>query len=799
MAAFSTSVSSNLLVFSLYLLIFCVFSNAPTTTATPVAYKDHNLLAKLKRSEIFRPKNETPVSTCGNVSCKLNFQKEDVELFQQKIFDDEALAVFLFVTITNDSKVAGHLDSYSELNEQGKIVPYSLQLKEKWSWIRNRRAKFLATLPYDVDILSLTTLTKDVYNIIIKVNSTPSDCYPKLSQECLKEGIAINLMNFTQQTGQVCYKIQSVSDSQDHGYKCCHLDFQGRVHCDIPIKNNLWVEYALRLLWAISFAFGILSPLLLKYLPKEFQRGGKPKQRQMRRAESTASYDSFESSVMTVSKILISKSDGLLDIARSTTQSTACSRFSRILFVILLSLLPILQTLLYVFLKKSEVGVSDQLLGLGSAFLTLLTPQGKYALLAMYCFCILLVAIAMAIPKTLSELARKLSGKRDEHSFLGFRKPDELVCHSDKHGFQLMYEHMIFHLNCLMWLSFWKFAWSIVTYPLHSICCCCRKREVNTLDEADEDYLNEEPPGVCGQVVRCLFLLITYPVWLIIIISAFILYLLPVTYVAFRIWKFLFRFEVDCSCCEGIPLSIKMLSLPILYVLFIIFCICVEASYLTLVLVISVNIVFLGSVLGFTTMGVLFYFDAYISYVVLVILGLYYIIKAFRDLKVGFKRVKIIIFDECQTHDEELKAEASIRDTFSGQTNIERSGSTSSLQKLGKTIALVTFCDDKQVPSIPLKLFLAAQNDVFPFKRVVISKILNLFMIFIYLVLVFSFVMSLVEYKATDSFVQAIAVLLLGIIPCLMQGNPHEIPEKQQKWMKFHVREQIHKYIKRFA
>lgn len=783
----------------LLLVLFTTFYNSPTTTATPLKYKQHDIHLNITEDNDLRLKSEAAVSTaCGNVTCKLNFREEDVVNFQKTIFDKEALAVFMYVTITNNSDVPEKLNSFSSVDESAKFVPYSLQLKEKWSWIRNRRAKFLATLPYDVDILSLTTLTKDVYNIIIHVNSTPSDCYEKISQDCLKDKIAVGLMDLTDKTGNVCYKVQNGVDKKDHGYNCCHLDMQGKVQCDMPIGSNLWVQYALQLLWDISFAFGLLSPLLLRYLPKEFHRRGKPKQRQMRRQDSCASYDSFESSIA-ASKVLISKGDGLLDIARSTTQSTACSRFTRCLFVILLSLLPILQTLLYVFLKKSEIGVSDQLLGLGSAFLTLLDPKGKYWILGMYCFCIVLVAIAMAIPKTLSELARKLSGKRDEQSFLGFKKPDHLICHSDKRGFQLMYENMIFHLNCLLMLSFWKFACSVIIYPLHLLCYCEQKDNNGVLDEGDEDLMDDEPPSLGKMIVRGIFLLFAFPLWLVLIISAFFLYVLPVTYVAFRIWKMLFRFEVKCSCCEGIPTVVKMLSLPILYILFISFCVCVEASYFTLALVISVNIVFLGSVIGFTIMGVLFYFDAYISYVAVIVLGLYYIMKALRDLKITFKRIKIIIFDECQKHDDEIKTEASIRDTFSGQTNMERSGSANPLQKLSKAMALVTFNDDKEVPSIPLKLFLTAQNTVFPFKRVIISKLLKLIVIFIYLLLMFSFVMSLVEFKAADSFVQAIAVLLLGIIPYLMQGNPREISEKEEKLIKFHVKEQIHKYCKRFA
>jgi hypothetical protein len=806
----STCSSTKHYFFYLVIIVFVTVVG----NANPLVPKGGDAIKQSQK--LIRPKAQADRVTsanstvCSNKTCSLNFKQSDIDKFQELMFVKEALAVFMYVTLTNDTGVPDTLS----VGEQGKVVPHSLQLKEKWAWIRNRKAKFLATLPYDFDILSLTTLTKDVYDLTLKINSTPSDCYLSLNRACLQDQIARQILNITdKKLGMVCLKVGgSHSLVKDHGYDCCRLKKNGSVICDTPIKDNVWVKYALALLWAISFAFGLLSPLLLNYLPKEFKKGGKLKRsssRGMKKSDSSSSYEGFETAVLNNGRqLLISKDSGLLDIVRTTTESTACSRFSRCLFVILLSLLPILQALLYLYLKKSEVGISDQLLGVGSAFLTLLAPTGKYVVMAVYCFCIVLVAIAMAIPKTLSDLARRLSGRKDEQSFLGFKKPPELICHSDKRGFQLMYENMIFHLNCLMMLSFWKFVFSVTFYPLHMLCpCSCSLVRESVLDEEEEeeehhegDNLEVKKSGICIKLLRTVLLLFVFPIWAVVILSAFFLYLLPVTYVAFRIWKMLFKFKLECGCCEFIPMSVKILSIPVLYILFIVFCICVEASYFMLILEISINIVFLGSVIGFTTMGVIFYIEAYVSYVVVIILGLYYVAKSVQRFQVRFKRLKDVIFKECEAHDNEIRTEASIRETFSGPTGMsERSSSVSSLQKSSKSIIILVYYDEQNIPSISLKLFQLALNELLPFKRVFLGKILGLSVIFVYLMLVFFFVMSLVEFSAADSIVQALVVLLLGVLPATFQGKCHEIKEKEEKWMTYHVQEQIRKYCKRFS
>ncbi|XP_048580663.1 uncharacterized protein LOC5504617 isoform X2 [Nematostella vectensis] len=736
-------------------------------------------------------------SSCDNITCKLVFNDTDIERFQNLV-DSDALAIFMFVTLSNDTLENSVKDHYS--NSANKIFPFAMQLREKWAWVRNRRGKFLATLPYDFDILSLTMLTRDVYDLSLTITSFPSVCYANVSATCLQSLAAEAILNMVQAQGDVCLKVEKLKSTfKDSGYVCCrHLrGHAGRVICDVNIANNSWVEFGLGLLWAVSFLFGLLSPLLFKYLPKEFHRSGHAKRstRGLHRS-SSSSFDEFENTYRHDRLLLISKADGFLDVIRQQTESVFVSRFCRCLFVIVLSFLPILQALLYWFLKKSEVGITEQLQGVGDAFITLLEPTGKFVVLTLYCFCILLVSIAVAIPKTLSELARRLCGRKDEKSFLGFKKPEELIVTSDKRGFQLMYENMVFHLNCLITLAFWKFTFSILLHPLFALCNSSTEGDDMAFDEKTEDEHNNNT-NMWQNIFRAVFYILLFPFWFAVTIAALIVYLLPVTYVAFRIWKMMFRVEIECKCCESIPVAVKLLSLPVLYILFIIFCICVEASYFMLILTLSFNVVFLGIVIGFTIMGIIFYIEVYIPYVVISLCCLFYVWRSATGYFAQFKRLQNALFEECERHDSEIKVEASIKETFSVPIPLERKPSASSLQKSTKSSAFILIhYEEYDIPSIPLDLFISASNLLLPFKRVIFAKILKVASEFLYLLAIFSFVMSLNELSAGQPVVQALALLLLGAIPLLFQKSPHEATVTEVKRLRFHIQELIAKYCK---
>ena len=765
------------------------------------------LNASLVRSGLIKEAPRTP-STQNSTShavrvngtkckCSLALDKGESSKLKQLIFQENALAVFVFVTVGN-STTPGQND--------GKNVSSSeLQIKQKWAWLRNKRGRFLATLPYDFDILSLTTLQRDAFSVDLSISAKPRNCYANLSQNCLNGMIATAVVDsgVTGSDGDICVRnieIEEDGDSRDGGYLCCEHKNNSWV-CDTPIENNQWIQIAIRFLWASSFGFGLFAPLLFKYLPKEFKKGPRIRQKatfarrhsEIPEAETSA----VDLIALSTRPLLFALDGGLLDVLRTRTESVFFSRLSRCLFVVLLSCLPPLQGFIYDYLKKGEVGISTgKLLGVGDAFVTLLEKNSQFVLSAAYCFCILLLCIAIAIPRTLSDLARRLSGRKDERSFLGFKKPDEIIGSSDKRGFQLIYENIVFHLNCLLMWQFWKFVFLVVTYPLQKLC------GINVFDEPMDSNLDAESEEtekrceLCTRICKIVWLLLVFPLWAVTITTAFLLYIIPVSYVAFRIWKMLFRIELESQCCQAIPSFVKITSFPILYILFIVFCICVEASYIMLVVTLTVNIMFLGSVAGFTTMGLLFYIDVYLPYIVLGLWVIMYMLRATNKYYAQFTYLKSLVFEECEKYDEEARTEASIRESFSGPiTSERRSSSLSSLQRC-KSVNLLVTVDDYGVPSIPLDIFLASSHQLMPFKRIMLAKLLKVIALGCYLVVIFLFVMSLIEYHAVSTIVQGLALFLLGGLPLLaLQSRGHSDADEIRA--RYYVKDFIKQYTKR--
>lgn len=732
---------------------------------------------------------------CNILKCSLFLNKKEAGKLKELIIYENALAVFVFVTVGNSTAPAQ--------NEGKNKSSVELQIKQKWAWLRNKRGRFLATLPYDFDILSLTTLQRDAFSVDLSINAKPRSCFVNISKNCLNGMIASSVIDsVTGSEGDFCVRTVDINEDgndRDGGYRCCEQKNNSFV-CDESIENNQWIQIAIRFLWASSFGFGLFAPLLFKYLPKEFKKGPRlrPRATLARRESENPEADASSVDMMALytRPLLFALDGGLLDVLRTRTESVFFSRLSRCLFVILLSCLPPLQGFIYAYLKKGEVGISTgKLLGVGDAFITLLEKSSQFVLSAAYCFCILLICIAIAIPRTLSDLARRLAGRRDERSFLGFKKPDEIISSSDKRGFQLIYENIVFHLNCLLMWQFWKFVFLVVTYPLQKLC------GLNVFDEPIDPSFNAESEEterrceLCSKICKTVWLLLVFPIWAVTITTAFILYIIPVTYVAFRIWKMLFRIEFESQCCQTIPSFVKITSFPILYILFIVFCMCVEASYIMLVVTLTVNLMFLGSVAGFTTMGLLFYIDVYLPYIVLGLWVIAYMLRATNKYYAQFTHLKTLVFEECEKFDEEARTEASIRESFSGPISERRSSSLSSLQR-SKSVNLLVTVDDYGVPSIPLDIFLASSHQIMPFKRIMLAKFLKVMALGCYLVVIFLFVMSLMEYHAVSTIVQGLALFLLGGLPLLaLQSRDHS--EAEDIRARFYVKDFIKQYTKR--
>jgi len=206
---------------------------------------------------------------------------------------------------------------------------------------------------------------------------------------------------------------------------------------------------------------------------------------------------------------------------------------------------------------------------------------------------------------------------------------------------------------------------------------------------------------------------------------------------------------------------------------------------------------FLGSVTGFTIMGLLFYIDVYLPYIVLGMWVAMYTLRGINKYYAQFTRLKTIVFEECEKIDNGTKAEASIRETFSGPVSADRrSPSVSSLPR-SKSMHFLVTVDDYGIPSIPLDIFLASSHKLMPFKRIILAKLLKVIALGSYLVVIFLFVISLTEFKAASSVVQGLALLLLGGLPLLAYQSQGQRSEAEEIRARFYVRDFIKQYTKR--
>lgn len=119
----------------------------------------------------------------------------------------------------------------------------------------------------------------------------------------------------------------------------------------------------------------------------------------------------------------------------------------------------------------------------------------------------------------------------------------------------------------------------------------------------------------------------------------------------------------------------------------------------------------------------------------------------------------------------------------------------SSLQR-SKSLNLLVTVDDYGVPSIPLNIFLASSHQLMPFKRIMLAKFLKVVALGCYLVVIFLFVMSLMEYQAVSTIVQSLALFLLGGLPLfVVQSQGHSDAEEIRA--RFYIRDFIKQYTKR--
>ena len=151
---------------------------------------------------------------CKTLNCSFAIDGDECEKFKESVYTEKALAIFITVNVTNSTnneETAGKV-----LGESGGNGMENGQVKQMWVWLRDVRGKFLATLPYDFDILSLSTLKKDV--LTLKFTTTPQYCFTNMSKTCRRSFIATAIFNncLGHTYGNLCVRPQEHEE-----YRCC--------------------------------------------------------------------------------------------------------------------------------------------------------------------------------------------------------------------------------------------------------------------------------------------------------------------------------------------------------------------------------------------------------------------------------------------------------------------------------------------------------------------------------------------------------------------------------------------------
>ena len=170
---------------------------------------------------------------CTKSDCLFAVNASETAKFRNLIFNENALAVLSLLPLGTPHTWLSKTWKTIKKRKKEYVVKYT-SIIQKWAWLRNKRGRFLATLPYDFDILSLTTLKRDAFSVDLSITTTPVNCFANLSQNCLYSSIARTIVeDLTGPLGNIC-----VRTVKGGGYRCCEHGNNSVFSCDISIENN---------------------------------------------------------------------------------------------------------------------------------------------------------------------------------------------------------------------------------------------------------------------------------------------------------------------------------------------------------------------------------------------------------------------------------------------------------------------------------------------------------------------------------------------------------------------------------
>lgn len=757
------------------LIIFGCLTNSNSLSAAGDQHRSNWRISKDDTKLLFGlPAKKVMPTAMAKTVCNFNLSVRETS----NNFNLDEIAVLFTVTV-NDCNETAHT-SHSYL-------------------IRNERAKFLLALPDDSIILSIKILNHGVKTSNIKMYpQNNKKCFQRLTSLCQDMVITATLYNtpeiLVKQGQPVCFVPgEKKSTVENIEFRCCSWQENlndGMVNCTDMIYPIEWVRFGIIAILAMSIINVILYPLLLKYLPTRDTRIVRRSRVNRPKQLGYSNYLTTPVNLSSSTQVLLTLTEPLSFATCGGDEAQPC--FSRIGRGVILLVFPLIFCVVVVtfFITNNKAQVRTNV-SYYTGFVTELNPPTAYYAFAIALFCLLLLGMLVVIPGRLSALGRYLSGRKDEKTFLGFPKPDALINnYSGKSGFQFMHSNMVFHLKCCFDLSFWLFILKIIVSPCAWLLmwCCCSTKE-NATSQSSEDHDDVEPHKTF-LVLGFFFLPIILVLWIPFVLFCLVVYITPVGYVAFRIFRLLYKQDIPmgCNCCERLPYCVRYTLITFLSFLFFLFCTLVLASYVFLSVMFGISFYICGKIFLFTSIGLAFNVEYYIPYVVLALFVVFYFWRALSHYFFVYENLRIVVFEECEKY-EQLEL-----------MNLHQQRPNNSTDSVDSTTPPKCYglllLDDNNTPSIPLALYVGVYRRLRPRAKTFLTIMIKFMIMLVYISIAFVGIMSLNEANDTSPYVQAAFLCALFALPLvLFQGCLSPQSRQRRKNLEYQVRLIIHRYV----
>lgn len=752
------------------LILFTVCSSAVLSSSFADGYNTHNHQPSSMSSSHSDERAKT------NCNCSL------VATTTSDVFHTDAVAVSFIVHVEKNINTTTNDEDFS------------------FVWVHKTRAKFLLALPDDSEILSLTTLEHSVQ--FLRIQMTPindSTCFKTLTSLCQAEVIVAAFYSnpvFHVPAGKpFCFpplEPKNQTKDDDIVHRCCSLNKDKFVNCTETINPNIWVAYAIVAVQLGSAIMFVLSPLLFKYFPTRDNQIARRSRNTAPRGfgYSTISAMSVDSTVP--NRKLLTLLEPLSFVTCGGDEAKGCySRLSRALVLFIFPSIFCVYVILF-FLNNHATKIRTNV-SYYTGLVAFLKPPVEYYLFAIVFFCIFLLGVLVLIPGRLSGIGKALSGRRDERTFLSFEKPAQFVNHhSGKVGFQFLHENMVFHLKCCFDLAFWFFILKVIFSPCTYLCksCCCAAPPVDEQTELSPNPGSDDAlPTLCA-ILGFIFLPVVMVLWTAFVLVTLFVYVTPVGYVAFQIFRCLYSKDIPlkCECCETLPFFVRFISIVFLYFFFISFCVCVLCSYIFATSMFGVFVYILCKIFLYTLIGFGFNVEFYIPYVVAATFVLFYMWRAFNHYLSVYENLRTVVFEECEKYEQQA--------SFNGQPE---SPNQSDLSSQSSGTGFLLFLDYNNNPSVPLNLYVATYRRLRPRGKTFFTILTKLLLTFLYLSVAFSSIMSLDKTEDTSTYVQAVFLFATFALPLVLCRGGSSYSKRRRKELEYQVKFIIHKYVSKVA